>query len=71
MKLFVYNFGGQIYESYEAFDDTYRQLRREAEASGIPYTRQVISGDKISNEVYYNGCWVPEAWVDATGKLIV
>ena len=59
-KLFVYNFGGYIYESHEAFDSTYRTLRNDALANGETITRQVVCGDKISNEVYRNGCWIDE-----------
>ena len=57
-KLFVYNFGGYIYESHEAFDSTYRTLRNEALENGETITRQVIVGDTIRNEKYVNGCWM-------------
>jgi hypothetical protein len=53
MKLFVYNFGGEIYESNEAFDDTCRAKLRQARANGEPITRQVIDGDKVSNQRYH------------------
>ena len=60
MKTFIYNFGGYTYESNEAFDDTYRQLKREAEANGEKITRQVVSGNKISNQHYVNGIWLDD-----------
>ena len=60
-KLFIYNFHGYIYESHEAFDSTYRQLMREAKANGEKVTRQVICGDKISNQYYHpGGIWLDE-----------
>lgn len=58
MKLFVYNFGGTIYETTTAFDDTYRKLKAECEANGEPYSRQVIDGNKITDEIYFNGIWI-------------
>lgn len=63
MKLFVYNIGGYIYESNEAFDSTYRQLKAEALANGETITRQVVDGDKVTDEVYRNGCWIDASWV--------
>ena len=59
-KLYIYNFNGRIHESYEAFDDTYRALKREAVANGEPFSRQVICGEKISNQIYKNGVWIDE-----------
>jgi hypothetical protein len=61
MKLFVYNFYGTIYETTEAFDDTYRKLMAEAKANGEPVSRQVVDGDKVTNEIYHPaGIWIPE-----------
>ena len=60
MKTFIYNFGGYTYESNEAFDDTYRALKREADANGEVVTRQVISDDKIVNQHYCNGIWLDD-----------
>ena len=59
-KLFVYNFNGDIYETTEAFDATYRAKRNEALANGEPFSRQVVYGDKIVNQYYHNGCWFDE-----------
>ena len=59
-KLFVYNFNGDIYETTEAFDATYRAKQREALANGEPFSRQVVYGDKIVNQYYRNGCWFDE-----------
>ena len=59
-KLFIYNFNGDIYETTEAFDATYRAKRNEALAKGEHFSRQVVCGDKITNEVYCNGCWLRE-----------
>ena len=61
MKYFIYNFNGTIYETTEAFDDTYRKLKAECVANGEPFSRQVIYEDRIVNEAYYNGIWLPEA----------
>ena len=60
MKLFVYNFYGTIHETTTAFDDTYRKLKAECEANGEPFSRQVIDGDKITDEIYCNGIWIKE-----------
>jgi hypothetical protein len=57
MKMFVYNFNGVIYETTTAFDDTYRKLKAECVANGEPMSRQVISGDKVTDETYHNGIW--------------
>lgn len=57
MKYFVYNFNGTIYETTTAFDDTYRKLKAECVANGESFGRQVIDGDKITNETYRNGIW--------------
>lgn len=61
MKTFIYNFNGDIYETKVAFDDTYRAKKAEALANGEPFSRQVIKGDKITNEIYLKdaGIWVP------------
>ena len=59
-KLFVYNFNGTIYETYEAFDPTYRQMKNECLANNEPFSRQTIDGDKIIDEVYDKGCWFRE-----------
>ena len=59
MKTFIYNFNGHIYETNVAFDDTYRQLMREAKANGETVTRQVVDGNKIINEYYHSaGIWL-------------
>ena len=58
--LFIYNFYGDIYETYEPFDATYRAKRDGALAKGEPFSRQVIKGDKIINEEYHNGVWFAE-----------
>ena len=61
MKYFVYNFNGYIYETTTAFNDTYRQLMREARVNGEKVTRQVIDGDKITNQYYHEaGIWLDE-----------
>lgn len=63
MKLFVYNFNGTIYETTEAFDDTYRKLKAECVANGEPFSRQVIKGDTITDEFYHPaGMWIPEEY---------
>jgi hypothetical protein len=63
MKLFIYNFHGDIYETTEAFDATYRMKAAEAIANGESFSRQVVDGDKIRNEICVgNGFWVPEEW---------
>ena len=59
-KLYIYNFNGTIHETYEAFDETYRAMKREAVASGEPFSRQVVSGDQIVNQFYKNGIWLDE-----------
>lgn len=59
--LYVYNFFGTIYETYDPFDATYRQLKAEAIANGEPFSRQVIKGDKIINQKYHPaGIWLDE-----------
>ena len=58
MKLFIYNFNGDIYETATAFDDTYRAKKAQAITNGEPFSRQVIDGDKITNEYYHNGIWL-------------
>ena len=59
MKTFIYNFNGYIYESHEAFDDTYRQLMREAKANGETVTRQVVDGNKVTDQYYHPaGIWL-------------
>lgn len=60
MKYFVYNFNGTIYETTTAFDDTYRQLKAECVANGEPFSRQVVDGDKTTNETYHNGIWLAD-----------
>lgn len=59
-KLYIYNFNGTIHETYEAFDETYRTLKREAIASGEPFSRQVVCGEQIVNQFYSNGIWLDE-----------
>lgn len=58
MKLFIYNFHGDIYETTTAFDATYRAKKAEAIANGESFSRQVVDGDKVTNEVYRNGIWL-------------
>ena len=60
MKTFIYNFNGDIYETNTAFDATYRAKKKEAEANGESFTRQVVDGNKITNEIYVNGFWIAE-----------
>jgi hypothetical protein len=60
MKLFIYNFHGDIYETTTAFDATYRAKKAEAIANGESFSRQVVDGDKVTNEVYRNGIWLTE-----------
>lgn len=61
VKKYVYNFNGTVYETTEAFDDTYRKLKAEAVKNGEPFSRQVIDGDKIINQRYNPaGIWVDE-----------
>ena len=57
MTTYIYNFYGTIYETNEPFDETYRKLMREAKANGEPVSRQVIKGERITNERYINGMW--------------
>lgn len=61
-KLFVYNFNGDIVEIFgkEAFNDEIRRKTRECYENGEPMSRQVIDGEKISNEKYFAGIWLPE-----------
>lgn len=60
-RYYIYNFGGETYETYEAFDNTYREKMREARAEGIRPTRQEIYGDRIRNQYYHPaGMWVDE-----------
>lgn len=59
-KLFIYNFNGTIYETTEAFDDNYRKLKAECMANGEPISRQVVKGDKITNQYYTDGIWLNE-----------
>ena len=58
--LFIYNFNGDIYETYEPFDATYREKKKEAVANGEPFSRQVIKGDRIINQYFDNGVWFNE-----------
>jgi hypothetical protein len=59
MKTFIYNFHGYIHETNEAFDDTYRQLMREAKANGETVTRQVVDGNKVIDQYYHPaGIWL-------------
>jgi hypothetical protein len=60
MKTFIYNFNGDIYETNTAFDATYRAKKKEAEVNGESFTRQVVDGNKITNEIYVNGIWIAE-----------
>lgn len=61
MKTFIYNFNGTTYETTEAFDDTYRAMKREAVANGEPFSRQVVTGDKIVNQHYHPaGIWLDD-----------
>ncbi len=60
MKTFIYNFNGETYETTTAFDDTYRAMKREAEANGEPFSRQVVDGDKVINQHYSNGIWLDD-----------
>lgn len=57
-NFYIYNFNGTIHETYEPFDATYRALKKEAVANGEPFSRQVISGDEITNQHYSNGVWL-------------
>ena len=59
MKTYIYNFHGYIHETHEAFDDTYRQLMREAKANGEKVTRQVVDGNKVTDQYYHPaGIWL-------------
>ena len=60
MKTFIYNFNGTIYETNEAFDSTYRAMKKEAVANGEPFTRQIVCGEKITNQHYTNGIWLDD-----------
>lgn len=60
MKLFVYNFNGDIYETTEAFDATYRAKKAEAVANGESFSRQVVDDDKIVSQHYHNGIWLDD-----------
>ena len=57
MKLFIYNFGGTIYETYTAFDKTYYAMMKECRANNLPVSRQVVDGDKVTDEYEHNGIW--------------
>ncbi len=59
MKTYIYNFNGYIHETNTAFDDTYRQLMREAKANGETVTRQVVDGNKVTDQYYHPaGIWL-------------
>ena len=59
-KLFIYNFNGTIYETTTAFDDTTRKLKAKCEANGEPFSRQVVNGDKVTDEYFHPmGIWLP------------
>ena len=59
MKTFIYNFNGYIYETHEAFDDTYRKLKAECVANGEPFSRQVVDGNKVTDQYYHPaGIWL-------------
>ena len=59
MKTYIYNFNGHIHETNTAFDDTYRQLMREARANGEKVTRQVVDGNKVTDQYYHEaGIWL-------------
>ena len=63
-KTFIYNFNNTILESHgEAFPPEYRRLKKEADAKGESYSRQVIYPDgRIVNECYHPaGIWLPES----------
>lgn len=61
---FVYNFNGEIYETNEAFDSTYRAKMRECLENGEPVSRQMIDNltGRIYNQYYSKaGCvWLDE-----------
>lgn len=59
-KLFIYNFNGEIYETTEAFDETYRAMKKQAVANGESFNRQVVCGDKVINQHYNNGTWLDD-----------
>lgn len=59
-KLFIYNFNGEIYETTEAFDETYRAMKKQAVANGESFSRQVVCGDKVTNQHYNNGAWLDD-----------
>ena len=67
-KLFRYNFNGEIYETSNAFDEVYYIKSKEIKASGKSMSRQVITGNEIINEVYYNGVWLPDYIVAKSDK---
>ncbi len=59
MKTYIYNFNGYIHETNTSFDDTYRQLMREAKANGETVTRQVVDGNKVTDQYYHPaGIWL-------------
>ena len=60
MKTYIYNFNGTIYETTTAFDDTYRKLKAECIANGEPFSRQVVEGNKVTNETYHTGIWLAD-----------
>ena len=60
MKTYIYNFNGTIYETTTAFDNTYRKLKAECIANGEPFSRQVVEGNKVTNETYHNGIWLAD-----------
>lgn len=61
MTTYIYNFNGDIYETTEAFDSTYRAKKAEAIANGETFSRQVITAEgKVINEVYRFGAWMAE-----------
>ena len=59
-KLYIYNFNGTIHETHEAFDETYRAMKREAVANGESFSRQVVCGEQVVNQFYKNGIWLDE-----------
>ena len=61
MTLYVYNFDGVIYETYNAFDEKYRELKRSC--VGTPKRQVIKPNGKIVNEVLKaNSIWLEEEW---------
>lgn len=55
MKQFIYNVNGFEFEDNEAFGKAWAQAKAKAMKLHCPIFRLVIKGNKVRQEVYYNG----------------